>query len=468
MQKYKFVICDDAAFIRTRLVKLITSHFPEAEVTGVYSNGEDALIHLKREPVDILITDIRMENIDGLTVIQSVYEQRLHTKTIIITGYQDFEYAQKALKYHVHALITKPIDPTELRSAISESMATLAATYTAAANESRNILHRHRQTGQMLYLFFSGKINAGDLHANTAFPGDCPYKKEGFVLFFSLPANTPPVNTAAWDDSVLCQNDAFEIYVLNTSSRSAAYIVFLLQGAAQTQRQKLQVILEDTIKSISLFYHTECIGSILPLKDVAALLNTNAFLHYGEFLNALANADAPAWHPHINALISAPSLDVRRIMLSHFLVYLSAQQPELDLSAYHNRLSSLQEPDATALLLDLQGALTAAKRVNDDFSNAMLQYIHNNIANKALSLEIVANHFNYSPEHFSRKFKKALNVTFQTYLSNLRLEQAKKLLGDRSLSIVAISNMVGFKNPAYFSKVFKKHTGRLPKDYRYK
>ncbi|MCM8901449.1 PocR ligand-binding domain-containing protein [Caldicoprobacter algeriensis] len=94
-----------------------------------------------------------------------------------------------------------------------------------------------------------------------------------------------------------------------------------------------------------------------------------------------------------------------------------------------------------------------------------LKYIRENY-NKDITLEDVARNVYISPYYLSHLFKEELNITFLEYLTMVRMEEAKKLLKDTSLSIVAIASQVGYEDASYFSKVFKKYVGISPGQYR--
>jgi len=94
-----------------------------------------------------------------------------------------------------------------------------------------------------------------------------------------------------------------------------------------------------------------------------------------------------------------------------------------------------------------------------------LKYIRENY-NKDITLEDVARNVYISPYYLSHLFKEELNITFLEYLTMVRMEEAKKLLKDTSLSIVAIASQVGYEDASYFSKVFKKYVGISPAQYR--
>ena len=94
-----------------------------------------------------------------------------------------------------------------------------------------------------------------------------------------------------------------------------------------------------------------------------------------------------------------------------------------------------------------------------------VRYIRENY-NENLSLEDVAQKVFISPYYLSHLFREELGITFLEYLTRIRIEEAKKLLQDRSLTIFDISARVGYEDPGYFSKVFKKNMGVSPNQYR--
>ena len=94
-----------------------------------------------------------------------------------------------------------------------------------------------------------------------------------------------------------------------------------------------------------------------------------------------------------------------------------------------------------------------------------LEYIRRNYMTK-ITLDEVSSYVYLSPTYFSKIFKEEMDMNFNTYLNNIRIEMSKKLLADPSIPMVDVSNIVGFEDQSYFSKVFKKVTGQSPKKYR--
>lgn len=102
---------------------------------------------------------------------------------------------------------------------------------------------------------------------------------------------------------------------------------------------------------------------------------------------------------------------------------------------------------------------------NKDVIFKSIDFISKNYMRK-ITLEDVAANVYLSPSYFSKVFKEEMGMNFNTYLNYVRIEMSKKLLSDPSVSMVDVSNLVGFEDQSYFSKVFKKMIGLSPKKYR--
>lgn len=94
-----------------------------------------------------------------------------------------------------------------------------------------------------------------------------------------------------------------------------------------------------------------------------------------------------------------------------------------------------------------------------------VNYIKENHMNK-ITLEEVASHVYLSPSYFSKIFKDDMKCNFNTYVNQVRVERSKQLLLNEDINLVDISNMVGYEDQSYFSKVFKKMVGVTPGKYR--
>ncbi len=115
---YKLIVVEDEPLIRQNIIKKINSLSIPFQLVGEASNGENAISLIEELYPSLVITDIKMPNYDGLELIKYLYKNHPHIKTVILSGYNDFKYAQAALKYGVKDFLLKPIRIEELSTTL--------------------------------------------------------------------------------------------------------------------------------------------------------------------------------------------------------------------------------------------------------------------------------------------------------------------------------------------------------------
>ncbi|MDF2949793.1 MAG: response regulator [Sedimentibacter sp.] len=110
----KVAIVDDEELVRRGLEIIISEAGRNYKVEGCYADGAEAFKKLLNADVDVLITDIRMPEIDGLELVKALHDMNINIPSIILTGYNDFEYARTALRYGVEDFLLKPVDHNEM------------------------------------------------------------------------------------------------------------------------------------------------------------------------------------------------------------------------------------------------------------------------------------------------------------------------------------------------------------------
>jgi two-component system response regulator YesN len=114
MKKTKLLIVDDEWLIADSLSTMEEWDERNIEVVAIAHNGYDAIRYLKTEPIELVLSDIRMPDMNGLQLLQYIYEEMPGTQVVLISGYEDFIYAKEALRYGAKGYILKPIDTDEL------------------------------------------------------------------------------------------------------------------------------------------------------------------------------------------------------------------------------------------------------------------------------------------------------------------------------------------------------------------
>ena len=122
---YKALLVDDEALIREAISENIRWEEMGFELVGSCENGRDAMNLIRQNPPDLILTDICMPYVDGIELARYVHENYPDTKTVIISGYDEFEYAKQAVRYQVMEYILKPVTPAELTEVLQRARASL-------------------------------------------------------------------------------------------------------------------------------------------------------------------------------------------------------------------------------------------------------------------------------------------------------------------------------------------------------
>lgn len=122
---YKVLLVDDEALIREAISENIRWEEMGFSFLGSCENGKEAMERIRQTPPDLLLTDINMPYVDGLELARYVRENYPDTRTVIISGYDEFEYAKQAVRYQVMEYILKPVTPSELNEMLARAKASL-------------------------------------------------------------------------------------------------------------------------------------------------------------------------------------------------------------------------------------------------------------------------------------------------------------------------------------------------------
>ena len=120
MSLYKIMLVDDEEEVRKSIIKKIDWADAGFEVVGDAENGQEALEKLELLEPDVVVTDIRMPYMDGLTLTEKIRQRYPSTKVVIFSGFDDFEYAQRAIQLNVTEYILKPVNVEEMTAILKK------------------------------------------------------------------------------------------------------------------------------------------------------------------------------------------------------------------------------------------------------------------------------------------------------------------------------------------------------------
>ncbi len=409
----KVFLVDDEIVIREG----IRTSFPWEEtgytLVGEAPDGEMALPMIRDTRPDILITDIRMPFMDGMELSRIVRSQMPWIGIIILSGYDEFEYARTGLQLGVKEYILKPVTAGELKQAldrVSEIMRREQAEREGSA--------RMRIAGRTDQSFLQEKL-IGALYSEDNSDQDA----RGIVE---------------------------QLRGMGINVAAARYAVI---DAAYEPVQESYAGLMDLVESSNGTVHaSRCRtgGRYLVLGDTEQDTEERAYAFAASMTTELERGGAADIRISIGEIVDAPEriLDsLRRARhIRHVLTGSDRKGPVI--------VGVREFSENTG---ERAAAVTTAR--------AKL-YLAEHFMDSSLMLQDVADAVGMSNSRFSTVFAQECGQTFTEYLTWLRLEKARNLLRETDLHTYRIAAQVGYNDAHYFSYLFKKHTGMTPGEYR--
>lgn len=520
------LIVDDEERARTGIRTLIDWASHDVDIIGEAGDGLEALELMRQHRVDILLADIRMPEMDGLTLIERVKQEFPHTRSVIMSGYNDFSYVKKAIALGASDYLLKPSRRQEITDTI--------------VNVVGEILEEKRQNEHLQQL-------------TAGFRESLPLLKERTLsqLVLSEEVSYDKIRASLELNRIVLPYDYFAVLVMqidNLHSLQKSYPAFDLE----LLKYGLKNICEETVAQPNIglsFEHQDEIIAILnmpaelngdELLELAQAFQTNAKkylklgisvgiglvgtqlpslnISYTSAVNALddhyslgpgrivnaqdaKNAAHESWsYPMLqekNVLLSVMNGDADSIResVATFMASLPSSKEQIvscALALYfalyklyieknpggdefgmnlQDSIDSISKEDPEGIRNELLaaavkvGSLLSAKKNRNKLFESILAYIDENYY-KDLSRETVAGEVFITPGYLSLLFKQQIQTNFLDYLHKIRIDQACLLLKDRSRKIGDIAMKVGYNDEKYFFQVFKKYTGLTPNQYR--
>lgn len=512
---YRLLIAEDDSTIRRGLVKVIQEMGLPIEHIQEADNGQSALALCESFRPQIIVTDVRMPLIDGLELIGTIRLEQPDLSFVIISGYNDFEYARKAIQYGVKEYLLKPIEKEELKSALDRIIRQLDAQEDANRKRIMETKYYAEQIEQyqknLMWDVMLEQNNSAELARKSELLKS--FIPNGPLL---LAAGYGGGNQAkALSDILGTALPEWRILVCNSTAYRYQFALLCRDTNSPVNKDTIERFCEriTAVKycdwpeyTVALAISTE-IYQISATCDICrSLLDTRLVSPAsGKVLTEKEQCrTAPSKESSILTLPIRNAMDIKdytkveRIIKDFFTDLLStpgctpdtlirhAKIIELSVLAYtaeqyryyEKQLNQMQNIEfllsASQTAKDFVDAIisritTVAKnaRPHDTISpvEQVIQYVERHYA-KDITVVYAANLANMNTNYFSTLFKKKTGLSFVAYLQHVRIQRAKELLEDPSLKIYEIAERIGIQNEKYFMKVFKNAVGKTPSEYK--
>lgn len=509
---YKVLIVDDEYLIRNDLVNMIHWESLPLTLTDTAEDGLDALDKIEKEKPDIIITDIRMPEVDGIELIKRVRDLHPEIKFILISGYSEFNYAQSAMKYGVKHYLLKPstdkqletvllhtieeLDETIMSKQTSEQIAQKYSTIKEDATEHYFKMYLTGDSyGQNAWNYFSKKVDSTII------------SKEGTLVVFKLCSIHELIHVFALQN--ITREVLLQDHIIIDSKFDSFYSFIVNQDFSTFLEKKL----EQVISIFNDLYQlpTICVyKSFVDMKDLPLLyheIESTILTNYYFLQNKVNHSDLifndlnkPFQFEYLSLRLGFDTarIDLTTQELTNYLSQLfshcfSIKKVNKHLNdlytimlSYSNKKTqdtylsifnaALQEESNDAIRIALISIATFICNENDSFLkenyssvvNQMIHLIHNQYNKDDFTLKHIAKNILFlNKDYLSKQFKKETDIGFSEYLCHYRMETAKSLIKyNKYITTSEIASKVGYGiNASYFSKAFKKFTGLTPKDY---
>ena len=502
MAQVKVAIVEDNPITVRSLCQTIDWASLGCVVVGTASDGESGRELLLQKRPDILLTDIRMPKLDGLEMLEAVRPVLPDMKAIIITGYDQFQYASRAIKLAVFDYILKPIQNEEVVKAVNRAIdlmqrqmaADVAMTQvdklrmkaqilSLLTNDSRvgqNVNQSLEDTGlwsPAYYLMIiqpeePGAIPLSTLNGMDDLLAGCQMRALSVVLYDSLVVYVMRENTGdGWRDEVerVCQRIERTLPAkvrIGISSLATSH-----HQIRQTYHQARQALWESAMSHISgtcVYYHaentendglmTEVRRKIEELIEKAELTDESAH-EAAQVITEISGQQ----YSQLRSLVSLYSLmlfrkfpctmtaDIDRAMSAPWFVT-GREEVEKCLKSLHKALSEGNDASENKCSL---------------LTRNVLEYIRLHGAEK-LELNDIADMYHVSVNYLSALIRKETGITFREHLQNAKMEIAHTMLADPRILVEEVGSAIGYSNYISFYNAFKRAEHMTPTEYRNK
>ena len=538
MNEIKVFLVEDEMVIRRGIKNSIDWEKEGYIFCGEASDGELAYPMIIKEKPDILITDIRMPFMDGLELCKLVKKELPNIKILILSGYDEFDYAKEAIRLGVTEYLLKPISSGKLLEALNGVSESIRREKEDKVLVRKYMEEMRENTEHEKQKFFEQMI-AGNLSMADALETGKKYEMNlsagmyNLLLFrFTLGEENRKSGELLGEAEYAIEKLTERLEYVFEFQRGVEGWAFLLMADNEEQMservKELSKDLEEIMKNYSTIAYFGGIGQpvarlreleesfreaeralaarftmelnrIISVEDIRMAQNVDTLddieiTSFGEiektrtmlekFLNNGAEDEIDEFvDVYINEL---PEENLKSVLMRQYIIMdayivmmsfcekiegiegeMQAQSEELKNSM--KTIQTLEEIKnyIRMLLKKIIGVRdTISGRRYSDIIEIAKDQIRKTYMSDEISLNTIAAEVGMSPSYFSSIFSKEMGKTFVEYLTEIRMDRAKELLMCSSMKTSEIGYEVGYKDPHYFSYIFKKTQNCTPKEFR--
>ncbi|MFN2305084.1 MAG: response regulator [Anaerolineales bacterium] len=521
---YKVFLIEDETFTREGIRDNVDWGAAGFEFCGEAPDGEIALPLIEELKPDVLITDIKMPFMDGLQLSKIVRKHMPWIKIVILSGHDEFHYAQSAVKLGVTEYLLKPVSAKDLINVLKELSTTLDQ-----ENQERERLKGLQNKAEdnlvfarekfLLKLVMGGVSSAEAIEQSQHLGLDIVARYYLVVLIrIELCDNSQPFDYYEYQqvEQIVSEFAGNNLDVLLTK-KDMEELVLLLKGDSPEQLVQegkfLAGLIKDEVENqtacntvIAVGSSQDRLGDIhhsfaealvksksvpsIPLRDQVKPERVDLLkMDHVAIENYLKFGSIQDFDEFFSTTIQPLAQNaLQSYLMKHYMfvdIILTTTQFVSDLDGKDDQLAS-DVVEIENILNDIGSVEQIKDEMRRIFTNALsfrnsrvnheriliLQqaraYLDSHFADPELKMSKVAEKFNVSPSYFSTIFRQELGVTFRDYLGKLRINRAKELMRTTNLKCSEVAFQSGFSDSHYFSFVFKKKTGLTPLQFRAK
>ncbi|MCK8487280.1 response regulator transcription factor [Paenibacillus sp. MBLB2552] len=506
---YKVFIVDDEPFIIEGLYDIVDWPQFGLEIVGHAENGQKALDALGSTPVDVLITDISMPVMNGLTLISEARKLHKELKVIILSGFNEFDYLKEGMKLGIENYLLKPINLEELESTLRTTVQKLDSVQSDGLYDAYDVQILKDNT---LYRWLNGQIAASEFEERAELLG--LYLQGPCAAVAVLRTNGSPGEVFERTECYL--NMQRGITLFRDVDGDIVIVGSLPQGAVE--KRTFAELMENLSLELSVMNRTIQIGvgSAGRLPEAASLSYKEAkraleyYLIYPDRRtieykqlegdrggnNVLESGYPLAWEEYAKLILAKDKEGLKECIRRDFeqLKQLEGIRPEdlqnaaLELvvrfkmelqhikyteetDLFKRALQSVQRCESYQGLIEILEGLadeTVCSLLQDAKNpvvHQVLTYIETHYADE-LSLKTLGGQYHIHPVYLGQLFHKETGVSFAEYINKYRIDKAKQQLKNTNLKVHEIARNVGYWEIGYFYKQFRKYVGISPTDFK--